>query len=93
MRKSILVVGSVLVSLCATAWAMDKPCKPIADACKKAGYHQGGNEKGKGLWKDCVMVIASGKTVDNVTMTDQTVIQACEKAIMEKEKTMKSSTK
>lgn len=57
------------------------PCKSIAAACKKEGYYKGGDKKGKGLIKDCVMPVAAGeKTLPNTTFSAD-VMQQCKATV------------
>lgn len=50
-------------------WAAN-PCRPIARACMLAGYYKGGESKGKGLIKNCVMpVVAHNKTLPNTNFS------------------------
>ena len=52
-------------------------CKNIVAACEAGGYVKGGHKKdNKGLWKDCVQVIKSGKSVPGVTVSESDV-QEC----------------
>lgn len=84
MTKFFMLVGSIYLATVMTAWAADKPCKPIAEACMKAGYTQGGHSTGKGLMQDCLKPIIDGKTVANVTV-DDAVLKACQAKAAEKE--------
>jgi len=77
-------LGATIVT---TAWAADKPCAPIVDACKKAGYTQG-STSGKRLWKDCVKSIVEGKTVTDVTVPADADVKACGEKMAEKMKNM-----
>ncbi len=44
-------------------------CTAIVDQCTKAGFTPGDHKKGgKGLWMDCVKVVATGGTVTGVTV-------------------------
>ena len=66
--KSGLIMLAMGVSV--SAWAASE-CMPIAQACMKEGYYQGGDAKGQGLIKDCVMpVVAKSKTLPNAVFTD-----------------------
>lgn len=51
-------------------------CKKIVEACKTAGFTRGGHKEGKGLWKDCVQNIVSGKAVAGVTV-EASDVEAC----------------
>ncbi len=52
------------------------PCKQIVQACEAAGYTAKGHKQQKGLYKDCVRPVKSGKAVVGVTI-DPNVVQAC----------------
>lgn len=72
----ILLAMSAYASACAA-----NPCMPIAQACMKEGYYKGGDAKGKGLVKNCVMpVVEKSKTLPNVLFTD-TQLQNCKAVI------------
>ncbi|MFZ4076621.1 MAG: hypothetical protein ACOYKA_01425 [Legionellaceae bacterium] len=56
--------------------ALANPCMPIAQQCMKEGYYKGGDKEGKGLVKDCVMLVLSNqKSFAGVTFTDETLQQ------------------
>lgn len=85
MNKIGLIAGSFILGMGLTSfcWA-ENPCKPIAEACKQAGYYKGGKNVGKGVLENCVMpIVAHTKTLANVTFTDD-VLQQCSLKIKEK---------
>ena len=52
-------------------------CANIAKQCEAAGFQPGEHKKnGKGLWVDCIQVIAKGGTVSGVTATKEEA-QSC----------------
>lgn len=85
MKKlfSIIFVSVFTISLTSAAFAAN-PCKPIAKACEKAGYYQGGNTVGKGLIVNCVLPITSKKmSLPNTDFSDET-LNECHTLIMKK---------
>lgn len=78
IMTSLIVLSSVI------SFAADKnlpaECTTIASQCEAAGFMPGAHKKnGKGLWVDCVHVVAKGQTVTGVTATKDDAI-ACQKA-------------
>jgi len=57
------------------------PCAKISNACTKAGYYQGGADKGKGIAENCVIPILSGEQVPGVVVPDADV-KVCQLAHM-----------
>src|SRR5271165_2074520 len=49
----ILAIGTVTASVC-RADSGDGPCARIMEACRNAGFVQGGNKTGNGLHMDCI---------------------------------------
>ena len=97
MKKLYLIPGIFMLVMgvsaqgfaAAAAKPTTHPCKPIKEACIKAGYIKGGHSAGKGLLVDCVMPVANNKkTLDKMTF-DPAVLQACQTSLVEKMKLMK----
>jgi hypothetical protein len=83
IKLSSVLVGVILMSFMVSTWAYH-PCKPIARACAKAGYYQGGNKVGKGLFENCVMPVAMGnKTLHNASFSHKTLKNCKSKIISE----------
>ncbi len=90
MRKFItvafLAVAAQMILSSSIALAVkdgsDVPaCAGVTDVCMKAGYEPGEHKKdGKGLWMDCVVPVAHGKTVAGVTGITQAAAHACGQA-------------
>jgi hypothetical protein len=75
MKYLNLAMLAVLLPL-APVFAGEHPCKQIVQACESAGYTKGDHKDGKGLYKDCVRPIKSGKSIAGVTV-DPKAVQAC----------------
>ncbi len=78
MKKTALflaLVGSLFIFT--QARAESQPCKEIKAACEAGGYTKGGHNKKtntyKGLYKDCILKIKEGQTVEGVTVPSETV--------------------
>ena len=52
-------------------------CKPLVEACEKAGFKvghhkgKGGEPGGEGVWIDCIGAVANSKTVQGVTFSKE----------------------
>lgn len=56
-------------------------CQKIIEACKSAGFKQGGHKEEKGLWVDCFKpIMKDGKKIDNVTGYTDEDVAACKAA-------------
>jgi hypothetical protein len=78
--KRIGLVGSFVALVGGLAFAETRvrqpgPCVQIAQACKAAGFVK--DQKGKGLYRDCVRPIANGLSVQGVAV-DPSTVQACQ---------------
>ncbi len=86
IRKIVGLVMLSTLSLTTAAFADEAadghPCKDVAMACKSAGYVKGGAKDGKGLRKDCMHPILSGKSVEGVSVSADAVA-ACKARIAE----------
>jgi hypothetical protein len=82
MRK-LSLLAFLFVFFSSLAYAVDKPCMVIGKECKDAGFSKDG-APGKDILEDCIKPIAEGKTVNNVTFTDTSIIAACKKKLMER---------
>lgn len=65
-------------------------CKPVKEACEKAGFVKGGHKEGKGLIMDCMGKIAKGEKVEGVAIdpADPTLKPCMDKMAMKKENMM-----
>jgi hypothetical protein len=61
-------------------------CMPIAEACMKAGYYEGGDTEGKGVAKNCVEPIAAQKMTLSGSAFSDTVLSECRAEIAQKMK-------
>ena len=59
-----------------------RPCHTIEEACKSAGFVQGGAVESKGIWNNCILPVMNGKAVAGVTVSAAD-IHAC-KVILNK---------
>jgi hypothetical protein len=63
--------------------AQQGPCQQIMDACRQAGFMQGGAKTGAGLQVDCVRPIMQGGTFQRpkaskaLPQVDQQIVAAC----------------
>lgn len=58
------------------------PCKQVESACKTAGFVQGGEGEGKGLWTQCVTPLMMGHPAPKTSKlplpkVDEKVLAAC----------------
>ncbi|OGV39321.1 MAG: hypothetical protein A3F46_01810 [Legionellales bacterium RIFCSPHIGHO2_12_FULL_42_9] len=90
MNTTTKGLGLLILITSTYSWAAG-PCLPIAEACMKEGYYQGGEKTGKGLIKDCILPMTSKqKSIENTTFSDD-VLQACQATIITKMDSMKKS--
>lgn len=93
---SLLIFLGAHLSFAANSAASLPECSRIASACESQGYKAGQHSKsGKGLWIDCIGVIAKGKTVPGVSGFTADEAKACEraaKALQQQKKGTKGST-
>ncbi len=90
----LALIGSFIVISQSRA-GESKPCQEIRAACEAGGYTKGGHKPKtnsfKGLYKDCILKLKDGLTVDGVTVPAETVA-AC-KAKKEKRDAKKAAAK
>lgn len=91
MKKTYALAGAFVVALgvSVSSWA-DEECRPIAQACMKAGYYKGGSKEGKGLIKDCVLPVVSKSMTLPGTQFNDMMLEKCKMQIMSKMSQMKS---
>jgi hypothetical protein len=81
--KTLLLSTLICIFVSAPVLAAN-PCKPIAKACEKAGYYQGGNSVGKGLVMNCILPVTAKKmSLENTNFSDET-LSTCRTLIMKK---------
>ncbi|STY29223.1 Uncharacterised protein [Legionella wadsworthii] len=88
MNRLPLKIGlaSVCMSVSLYGWTMGGPCKAIAMSCMQNGYFKGGENKGKGLVKDCVLPVAMGKKQLPNTNFSPDQLEQCKTKLAEKMK-------
>lgn len=80
-------IFSLLMTASIYGWAhQDKcsykhSCKSIVMACKQNGYYKGGDKKGKGLMKDCVVPVAKGNKQLPNTHFSKSQLHHCKKKL------------
>ena len=73
----MILFTSILTLSGLAASAQDKhPCLVLKKACEAAGFVKGEAKQGKGLYKNCLDVIAHGQSVPGVTV-NQADVDAC----------------
>lgn len=72
-----LTIALVLGVMCATPVMARNVCKPIMNACTKAGYTKSGGTDGKGLIHGCLEPILNGKTGGGLPTIDAATIADC----------------
>jgi len=84
IRICTFCVTIVLLVMASTTWAAEKkgPCEKITEACKNAGFVQGGASEGIGLIVDCVNPIMQGKAQPRKTskplpQVDPELVETC----------------
>jgi hypothetical protein len=72
--RVVLLAGLFSAPMAFAEKAVDSAdCKPLVDACEKAGFAPGahqakdGKAGGEGLWVDCIGAVSNGKVVEGVT--------------------------
>lgn len=81
--KKVVGILALTIGVTMSGWAA-RPCAPIAQACKQAGYYKGGMKEGKGLIENCIVPITNGNMTLPNTSFSADLLQSCKATIAAK---------